>query len=368
LAGMVLVWISHPAVFILAGAGTTLILNEAAKKRYGWSMVGVTVSAFWLGSFAVEYFEFLKDLQTNANLAEYWDAAFLNFPPRSSRDLRLYPTIAFGIFEALFHNAQVDVDLSLRMGVLMAALWMVGVISLYRDGQRRILMLLVMPLVFALVASMLHKYPLKSRLSLFTAAMTLPVIAAGIAAHWKSREASVRAIGCVLLACALLLPTMQGIQFLVERPRLHDARSVLTHLAGAWAPGDFVVVDRYSDLPFLYYQKYGRIDRLERVSITSTRQSLCEPEGLATEIRRWKGYPRVWFLLDTSLPDPINLSRASLKVILDQSGEPLDSISCRRYSAHLYDFQTNSVASRNESHESSSSPTSPIASVPSEPR
>jgi hypothetical protein len=335
-AGMVVVWISHPSVFVLAGAGTTLILKGLIERRYRMAAVAAAISACWLASFAFEYVFFLKDLQSNSFLAEFWDSAFLKFPPRTPKDLRVYPAIGFGIFEALFQNASVDVDLSARMGVFLAASWMIGVVTLYRQGRRELLVLLFAPLAFAVLASVLHKYPLKGRLALFTAASTLPAIAAGISGLLAARDATKRAIGGVLLLCALLLPTMQGVQFLVERPRLHDARSVLTQVARDWRPGDVVVVDRFSVMPFLYYQQFGGVDGLGRVSISRTGLSLNEAADLAEEIARWKGRPRVWFLLDTALPDPINGSMAALKVLLDQGGERIESASCRRYSAHLY--------------------------------
>ena len=344
--GAGLVWLSHPSVFVLAGAGTTLIVKALFEKRYRAACVAAAVSACWLASFAVEYELFLKGLQANANLADYWESAFLKFPPTSPGDLRVYPAVGFGLFEALFHNAQVDVDLSMRMGVFMAAAWMIGVAMLYRQGRRDLLGLLVAPLAFAVLASMLHKYPLKSRLALFTAASTLPVIAAGIAGLLAARDATQRAIGGILLACALLLPTMQAGQFLVERPRLHDARSVLAQVARDWKPGDVVIIDPYSAPPFRYYQQYGKVEGLDRVQASPTKLSLNEPEELAEEVARHKGRPRVWFLLDTALPDPINFSRAALKVVLDQGGERIESASCRRYSAHLYRLDEGSGSKR----------------------
>ena len=338
ISGMAVVWISHPSVFVLAGVGTTLIVKGMIERRYRVASLAAAISACWLASFALEYVLFLKDLQSNNFLADYWESAFLKFPPTSPKDLRVYPAVGFGLFEALFHNAQADVDLSMRMGVFMAAAWMIGVVTLYRQGRRQLLALLVLPLAFAVLASMLHKYPLKSRLALFTAATTLPAIAAGIAGLMAAQDLTNRAIGAVLLLCALLLPTMQGAQFLIERPRLHDARSVLTRVALDWRPGDVVVVDRFSALPFLYYRDFGRVDRLDRVTPTPTDLALNEPEDLVREIARWKGRPRVWFLFDTALPDPINLSRGALKVLLDQGGKQIESASCRRYSAHLYRF------------------------------
>ncbi len=336
LAGLAAVWCSHPSVFVLAAAGTILILHEAAHKRFHRAALAAAVSACWLASFGLEYIYFLKDLQANPFLAAYWESAILKFPPTSPRDLRVYMAVGMGVFESLFLNEQVDVDLSMRMGVFTAAAWMIGLIALGQSGRRRMRILLVGPLLFGVVGCLMHAYPLKGRLALFTAAATLPVVAAGIAGLATSRNRANRAIGAVLGFWSLLLPATQAAQFLVEHPRLHDARSVLGQVARAWRPGDVVVVDRYSALPFQYYQSFGGVKGLERVAITRSERALCEPQDLAAEITRWRGRSRVWFLLDTALPDPVNLSRGALKVILDQAGEPLDSASCRRYSAHLY--------------------------------
>jgi len=164
----------------------------------------------------------------------------------------------------------------------------------------------------------------------------LPVIASGIVALGTSRDALNRSLAAILLGVALLLPSMQAVQLLVERPRLHDARGVLTAMARDWRPGDLMIVDRYSSPPFRFYQKYGKIPGLDAVTATTSPRSLCEPQDLADEIRQRRGEPRAWFLLDAALPDPVNFSRAGLRVQLDEAGTRLASFSCRRYSAHLY--------------------------------
>ncbi len=332
------VWFSHPAVFVLAGAGSTLILKELWERRFATATLAAAMAAAWLVSFAVQYVLFTRSLQGNAALSSYWESGFLRFPPRSPRDLHVYSALAFGLFESLFLNFQVNAELASRMGVFMAAAWLIGAATLIHQGRRQVLVLLVAPLAFAAVGSMLHVYPLKGRLALFTAASTLPVIALGIAGLMATRDALNRTTGALLLGCALLLPTLQSIQSVVERPRLHDAPGVLAAVARDWRPGDVVVMDRYSAPPFEFYQQYGHVDRLGAIQPITTELALTEPEELAREIRRHRGSPRVWFLLDASLPDPTDLSRDALRVLLDQAGRRIESFTARRYSAHLYRF------------------------------
>ena len=336
LVGAGVVWLSHPAVFVLAGVGTVLIGSEVCDRRTRVAAAYAGIAAVWGVSFLVSYLLFLKDLGSNSFLAEFWEGAFLPFPPTSPRALRTYAAVGFGLFEAPFQNIQVDVDLSPRMGVLMAALGAIGVLTLARSGRGRLLALLLAPVAFGLVAAMLHKYPLKGRLALFTIAATYPTVAAGVAGLLASPEGTTRWVGRLLLAFALFLPCVQAGQFLMERPRLHDARGVLARVAEDWEPGDMVVVDRYSALPFQYYQRFRPVAGIDQINTTESELSLSEPEQLAREAARWKGHSRVWFVLDNALPDPASPGRSALFLALDREGQRLLSFSCRRYSAHLY--------------------------------
>ncbi len=337
--GSAAVWLSHPSVFVLAGAGTTLIVREGLDRRFRSAAVLAAVAASWLANFAVVYALTLKSLGSNQFLEGYWDAGFLPFPPTSPGDVRRYLGIGFGLFRTLSYNMQAEVDLSTKLEVIMGVGWAVGVASLFHRGDRRVLALLVAPLGFALAASMLHKYPLRDRLALFTAAATLPVIAAGIVGLISSRDGASRVAGLAIAACCLVLPAMQAAQFLMERPRLHGARNVLTRLAEQWRPGDLVLVDGRSAPPFRFYQEYGGIDRLDRVAATPLpKADLTEPETLARRIKALKGRDRVWLILEAELADPQNDQRQALKVLLDRDGELLASHTSRRYSAYLYRF------------------------------
>ncbi|WP_435019175.1 hypothetical protein TA3x_001150 [Tundrisphaera sp. TA3] len=338
LCGTAAVWVSHSSVFVLAAAGTTVILNELWAGRRGRALAGVGVAAFWLANFAVVYVLTLKDLGQNQFLEDFWDAGFLPLIPTSPGDVRRYLGVGFGLFRTLFFNLQSDVDLSSKMEVVMGVGWMVGVATLAASRERRpVLALLVGPIAVALLASMLHKYPLRDRLALFTAAATLPTIAAGFVGLIRSRDRTGQAAGVALLACCLALPSLQAIQFLAERPKLHGARNVLTGLARDWRPGDVAVVDRFSAPPFDFYQTYGGIPGLDKIRpVALDKDELTDPRTLAREIHAHSGQPRVWFILEADLSDKSDAHRQALKAILDDGGESLATHSSRRYSANLY--------------------------------
>jgi hypothetical protein len=338
--GALAVWFSHPAPFVLAGAGTTLILHEALARRVRPALLGVGAATFWLASFAISYALTLRDLQANSYLQTFWEGAFLPVVPRSVRDLRQYVVIFLGLFEALYQNTQLDDNLAERMEVIAAAAWLAGVAVLYRKGQRAVLALLVAPLVFAAVGAMLHKYPLRFRLALFTCGPTLLTTAAGLAYLFRSESGSSRATGRVLAAALALLPTMQAAQFLIDRPPPYGARSVLEQVARHWRPGDTLLVDGGSGPPLRFYQQYGRIAGLDRVVPTHCDWEMGNPLALVPELPSLRDQPRVWLLVSAHLRDPGGRQAQLVQVTLDQWGRRLDSARARGYYAHLYDFRS----------------------------
>ena len=112
---------------------------------------------------------------------------------------------------------------------------------------------------------------------------------------------------------------MQGAQFLMERPRLHDARSVLTRGRPRLATGRRGGRQPLSALPFRYYRDSAGSRGWIGSRPTPTDLSLNEPGRAGRGGPAAEGPARVWFLLDTALPDPINLSRGALKVLLDRA-------------------------------------------------
>jgi len=344
LVGAFCVWFSHPVVFILAGVGTALILKEGYHRRFGPALLGVGASAVWLASFAGHYLLSLKDLQGNTYLNDFWESGFLALPPTSIKDLRQYLVVGLGIFEVPFHNTQLDESLSERMSLIAAAVWLCGVVVLARRNQRGLLMLLVLPLVFAGLAAVGHKYPLRFRLALFTVGPTLLASVAGLSFLMHSEDRTSRIVGRVLLACSLLLPCSQGAQFLLERPQPYGARTVLEQVAREWRPGDLLLVDGGSEPPFRWYQTYGRIPGLDRVTPTPCAEGLADPAKLVSVLPRLKGQARVWMLISAHLADRSGREAQLLRLTLDQWGARRESVAARGYYAYLYDFQSSTIA------------------------
>jgi hypothetical protein len=177
--GAVGVWFSHPLAFILAAVGTCLA-GKAAFER-SWKTVAclLGIGLLWAVSFAACYLVSHRILSKDRFVWNWWDFAFLPFPPRSFSDLSVDFWAVLNVFNS---PAWVITPLGVLGSALLAmVLYLIGAVSLglrWRGG----LYLLVTPILFALLASGLHQYPFHGRLLLFLVPTVHLLVAEGAGA------------------------------------------------------------------------------------------------------------------------------------------------------------------------------------------
>ncbi len=86
-AGVVAVWFSHPAAFVLGGVGLAALADACARRDRAALLGRLGVVAAWLASFGLCYALLLRKLGTNQYLLDYWSGKFLPLPPTSVGDL-----------------------------------------------------------------------------------------------------------------------------------------------------------------------------------------------------------------------------------------------------------------------------------------
>ena len=213
--GAIGVWFSHTLSLVLAAVGTLL----AAKALFGrdWKKIaGVAVMGLlWAGSFAACYVISYRILSKDQFVWNWWDFAFLPFPPRSYADL----SRDFWHFLNVFNSpAWVITPLGVLASAFLAmGLYLIGAVSLgfrWRGG----LYLLVAPVLFTLLASGLHQYPFHGRLLLFLVPLVHLLVAEGVVA--LSRPGGVR-LTVVLGMLLLYGPAFDCLWKQLIVPRLH---------------------------------------------------------------------------------------------------------------------------------------------------
>ena len=144
LSGALTLWLSHAALFVLAGTGCALALHFLWKKERAAFALASASGALWVLSLLALYVSALRFQVGNGVLDTYWNQYFAPLPPTSFADLRWYVSAFFGLFTSPFGEG-------LKLYGLTAFTMLVGFAALARKRGMDVL-LLTAPVFFTLLA------------------------------------------------------------------------------------------------------------------------------------------------------------------------------------------------------------------------
>jgi hypothetical protein len=176
--GLAGVWFSYPLALVLAGVGTYLLGVAAGRKDWRRCLLLAAIGMAWVLSFAACYLISHRILDKGRFIWDWWDFAFLPFPPRSLAELERGFWQILNVFDS-------PAGVRTPLGVLPSAFIALGLFSLgaFSLGRRSPggLFLLVSPILFALLASVLHQYPFHGRLLIFLVPSIHLLVGEGVA-------------------------------------------------------------------------------------------------------------------------------------------------------------------------------------------
>ena len=176
--GCVAVWFSFPAVFVLAGVGSTLIVQSLLKRERFNAYAMIAVATAWSASFAASYVFLSKLLVSKyTSLWVFWGFAFPPRPIAVGSTIAWTVRIVLNLFiNPLGFNTPLGTWVSV---VLPATLFAVGGVALARKDLAR-LSLVLAPILFAFAAGAARLSPFYGRLILWVAPFVYLIVAAGI--------------------------------------------------------------------------------------------------------------------------------------------------------------------------------------------
>jgi hypothetical protein len=174
-AGIVALFASLTAPFVLAGAGVAVALRARAAGRQAVIRTAA-LGVAWLAIFAAQYLTLHRDVATSAYMQDFWSAGFLTpraFGPDGAA-WRLLARLPLQTFE----RSRLPLVAHLPVWGLLVA----GALHVARRRGAGAALLLTIPLAAALVASALRRYPVSQRLFLYAAPLVMVLLAGGVAA------------------------------------------------------------------------------------------------------------------------------------------------------------------------------------------
>lgn len=283
-AGLMAPWMSHPSLFIMAGIGIVLAIANLRWRKWPHLFWLLGSGLFWGLNFLCVYLLSLRQITGNKMLHIFFQKAFMPLPPWN--DWNWFAISGRMLFNNLLH---------MPFGLGLAILAM-GVIYLFRRSWKTAAQWSV-PVLLALLASGLAKYPFWPRFVLFLLPILCFFLAAGMRALHDQATRYIPKIGFLISVSVMVMIFWQPIVFSVKkfvRPEnKKDIKSLMAPLSDNGRTQDTIYVHNASKFQFTYYAGFYGINPKKTVFGTRAKDSAGP---LYADIDKLAGCSRVWFL------------------------------------------------------------------------
>ncbi|MEP6571605.1 MAG: glycosyltransferase family 39 protein [Gemmatimonadota bacterium] len=289
LTGVFAVLASAPAFLVLAGAGAALLFTPGIWAGRESRRRLLFTGTAWACTFGVVYVAFIRPAASNPYLQTYWASSFLSplEPHLASRAASAFGTTMQGIFVGDGGSWRATVGLALLLGCAA------GAVRLARTRGVPILMLLVVPPLAAVAASMVHRYPIAPRLMLFASPLTILLLAAGLDGFTARLERGARTVALLVVSGAILLLPLRGaIHGFIAPSEQEDVRSLTKMFAREHRRGEAIYVFSRSVPSWAFYStdwsapdllRIGRLTELVGSSGPAFRNAPTRGRAVANE-------------------------------------------------------------------------------------
>ena len=328
IGGVVSLWISHSALFILVGVGLVLAVDRLIRKdRRELLWIGM-LFLIWAINAGILYFISLRSLTTNSALLDYWRLFFMPMPPWRE------PAWVVNSFYTMFKNPGGFINpWTAKIGLII---FFIGCISLlFRKWQWA--MILMVPYPVVLLASGLDKYPFGDRFLIFSMPILFLLVGEGIE---RIRSLLIKlndwvAFGICLLISGLLFynPITQAVKNMTNPNMGENIKPVLAYVQLHKLETDTVYI-YYGAFPaFSYYApSYGFGPNDYIVGITSRQK----PGKYIKDIDKLKQLGRVWFIFSHNCSGCKVNERNFYLDYLNSVGTIIDKFKASSASTYLY--------------------------------
>jgi hypothetical protein len=221
-------------------------------------------------------------------MREYWQGAFLPFPPWS--DLSWFPY-------NIRSNLETQFDIPSYATFLVFGLLLIGWVVLWKQ-HREYAMTLGLILLITFISSSLGIYPVAGRMILFFIPMELLLIGKAVDALYQSlqKQRAVAIVATLILSGYLAYGALDtSFDYFIKPKYFEHIRPSMGFLQETWRPGDEMYVS-YGAVPaFKYYAPMYGLTEVPYIS--NTWDDYKNPENLLRQLEQLKGKPRVWILM-----------------------------------------------------------------------
>jgi hypothetical protein len=325
LLGAVGLWLTHPAVFIVAGISLALLADLIARREWNGLPWLFGISAFWSANFLAMYWISLEQLISNSVLIQYWESS--------------YPPAPFWLHPEWFAD-RLPLALQDILGIpalLGAGLWFLGGISMLRRTSLG-LILIISPMG-ALAAAAVRSYPFYDRFLLFALPGVCICIGEGVESI-RSRLGSLKpmlgaAVVVVLAGLLFYFPINQAWQTFRQPNLVEHLKPVLAFIQHSRRSDEPIYVYYGAQQAFIYYSEQFGFGEGDYVLGISSRN---QPDRYLKQLEELKE-KRVWLVFSHNCFWCQLDEQAFIINYLDTMGSRLAEIQAPKAAGYLYDLR-----------------------------
>ncbi|MBU1862088.1 MAG: glycosyltransferase family 39 protein [Candidatus Omnitrophica bacterium] len=329
--GACAIYFSYPAVFVLAGIGCAFFVISFYKKQWRKMAQLVPIGLMWIISFISTYVVSLRFIEKLNYLVNYWDWHFVPLPFKTFADIKIFSDLLVSFFSD---------PLGIYFHGLGIALFLIGCIAMY-VRRKRILLIVLSPVPFVLIAYSLHKYPFSGRLLLFLVPLALLIIANGFYFIVTLLSRNRFQIGIIIGGLLILPSLITTSQQVVNKYRAWEVREVMAVLDEHIREGDYICLYHWANAPFQYYiKRYNAIQKQEK-NIHCIMPSYDDWNQYWYRLSLLRGKKRVWMVFCGVYSQSGVDEEMLMLYYLDILGKRVGSMKTIGASLYLYDLSLN---------------------------
>ena len=317
LIGAVVIWFSHVSVFILTGIGFGLLLELITRKAYSRIPGYVLMTFIWLISFGLNFFFFIyghshKDLQIEA----FTGIGFLS----GITDMQtLFNWLWNNIVDLLKNPFRIP-DWKFGFILIICTLYVIIKKKEYK------LLVLVLPALIHLIASIFNIYPFGARFTLYTASGTIIYFVYGIY-YFALRIKG----GQIIIGIAFLIMLSWPIRLSAKPITKQEIREPMQFINNQLHKNDIVYVQYGSKWAFDFYKDKIMDSGIEIVYGTWIRSDLSRFDR---ELEQFENSNRIWILFSNYYPE----EKSYILDKCDEKGNRIKSFEHIGSSTYLYEI------------------------------
>jgi hypothetical protein len=320
ISGTVLIFTSDISIFILATISVSLFvlfLLEKKPKDIRKFLKIIFISLFWFFSFLINYLFIIKE-RVNNYLLGYWQGSFAPIHISSINDLLWYPKTILDL---------INNPLYLYFPGIVLFLIFVGLVYLYKNNEKFYFLILILPIFFTFIASILKFYPIYNRLMVFT----LPILYLIISKGFEYFSCKFRKDIIIIIFLTLLIlfqPLIYSSRSLIIPRYSQETRPAINYYLNHKSKNDKIYVYYNTEPAFLYYTRNIKINYIKG------KGTWDDPEAYFNEIKTFNIKGRIWFIFSHVRGNEKDIFVKKLNEI----GKKLDELETPGASLYLYNI------------------------------